>query len=109
MWYLVIPGFGFIFTNCCLHVYTHSDRVDIQEMCTLPHHHMMDTDVVKKIPPSLLNQFSAGSEQKSKKGSAGEFQGKWCSVAICSRATNIGPPLSLLDPTSPQPAPYASL
>ena len=63
MCYLVKSGFGFISTNCCVHVYISiSDRVDIQEMRTLPHHHMMDTNVVKKIRPSLLNQFSADSE-----------------------------------------------
>ena len=64
--------------------------------------------LTKVFPPSHLNKFFAGSQKKSKKGSAGEFRGKWCSVAICSRATNIGPPLSLLDPTSSLPAPYMS-
>ena len=53
MCYLVIPGFCFIFTNCCLHVYTYSDRVDIQEMCTLPYHHMMDTDVEQRFNSSF--------------------------------------------------------
>ena len=50
--------------------------------------------LTKVFPPSHLNKFFAGSQKKSKKGSAGEFRGKWCSVAICSRATNIGPPPS---------------